>query len=120
MRDEFLSQIRGSWEPDYSWPRMRREYGSRGGGKTQDQQQSKRIFDLVNGNRRLFWEARRDSPIIAKSIEIGLSEGLEESEALLLAVVALLEQNRELMKNAMAVIDSSPLPTVFAYLEKLE
>jgi hypothetical protein len=34
--DAFRSQYMGEWTSDYSWPKMRRMYGSRCGGKSED------------------------------------------------------------------------------------
>lgn len=106
----FRSQYMGEWASDYSWPKMRRMYGSRGGGKSEDLRRRKRVQDLLTENRKQLWEARSNSPIVNRAIEVGLSEGLDEAEALLLAVVGLLDENRRLMENAQALIAKSPLP----------
>jgi hypothetical protein len=101
--NDFNSQHMGEWISDYSWPKMRRSYASYSGGP-----RIQRLDKLLREQRRLFWEARRESVIVVRAIDFALSEGLEEVDALLIAVVGLIQQNRELMQNAQARIAEQP------------
>ncbi len=85
----------GEWTVSYEWPRIRKTHGSRGGGKSQDQVRRTALHRLIADARKQFWEARHTSPIVNRAIEVGLAEGLEEAEALLLAVAGLLEENHK-------------------------
>ena len=95
----FKQMMLGEWPVSYEWPRLLRLNGSRQPGKTQDQARWSALQQLMADARKQFWDARRTSSVVAKAIRVGLDEGLEEVEALLLAVTGLLEQNSELAEE---------------------
>jgi hypothetical protein len=95
-------------ESVYTWPKLRQYRGSRGGGKTADAAQVKRLLDLLEKNKRDFIMASRESPIIDRIIGFALMEGLREEDAWLLAAMALLEQNKTLMSETTIVINNKP------------
>ena len=99
MSNDVSELYLGEWPVSYEWPRIRKTHGSRGGGKSQDQVRLTALQRLIADARKQFWEARHASPVVARAIQAGLTEGLEEAEALLLAVTGLLEENRGLAVN---------------------
>lgn len=108
----FKQMMLGEWEwpVSYEWPRLLRLYGSRGGGgKTQDQVRWSALQRLLADARKQFWEARRTSSIVARAFDVGMSERLEEAEALLLAVTGLLQQNQELTAEIHRLMNAAPV-----------
>ena len=99
MSNDVSEMYLGEWPVSYEWPYLRKMHGSRGGGKSQDQVRRTALQRLTADARKQFWEARHTSPTVARAIQVGLTEGLEEAEALLLAVTGLLEENRRLAVN---------------------
>jgi hypothetical protein len=88
----------------FEWPKQKLFHGSRGGGKTFDAAQQKRVADLLESNRRLFLLESRANPIVNRAVQVALNEDLREEDAWLLAIIGLIEENRTLMENAQALI----------------
>jgi hypothetical protein len=96
-----------------AWPAHRR-----GGSKVEEVQRRERLLKILADYRQLFLEAARESPIVANAINVAWSHGGGQEHAWLIAAMALLEQNQQLMANARALIRSSPPPVIITEGDK--
>jgi hypothetical protein len=65
---------------------------------------------ILDEHARLFNEAALHSQIIARAIDTVRAERLNQQDGYLIAAIALLQQNEQLMKNAQALLMTAPPP----------
>jgi len=87
-----------------SWSDFRRAV------QLQDPAQVQRAATLLRSNKTMFLHAYREEPIVYRSIQVALDNGLREEDAWLLAVIGLLEENRKLFQNAQTLTMLAPPP----------